>query len=147
MLRVQDADKSAYVQFCAPGVMTGSYALCYPPTGAATTVGQALRVATIDTSGSLLELDLEWYTPADVGDITKRDRRDWAIRWWRLWGSHAECRGNTNSDNLLSASINRWLYRQLRSEPLMSALVQLVVEQERFSSVTVGSGATWSNYQ
>ena len=70
VLRVQDADKSAYVQFCAPGVMTGSYALCYPPTGAATTVGQALRVATIDTSGSLLELDLEWYTPADVGDIT-----------------------------------------------------------------------------
>ena len=70
VLRVQDADKNAYVQFCAPSVVSASYALCYPATSATTTAGQALRVASIDTSGDPDEVTLEWYTPADVGDIT-----------------------------------------------------------------------------
>ena len=67
VLRVQDADKNAYVQFCAPNVVSASYALCYPATSDSTTAGQALRVASIDTSGSLTEVDLEWYTHDTTG--------------------------------------------------------------------------------
>ena len=67
VLRVQDADKSAYVQFCAPNVVSASYALCYPATSASTTAGQALRVASIDTSGDPDEVTLEWYTHDTTG--------------------------------------------------------------------------------
>jgi hypothetical protein len=67
VLRVQDADKNAYVQFCAPNVVSASYALCYPATSASTTAGQALRVASIDTSEDPDEVTLEWYTHDTTG--------------------------------------------------------------------------------
>ena len=60
-LRLQDTTGGEYAALQAPGTVSASYTLTMPSAVGAS--GQALRAS--DGSGSL-----EWYTPADVGDIT-----------------------------------------------------------------------------
>ena len=60
-LRLQDSAGGQYAALQAPSTISSSYTLTMPAAVGAS--GQALRAA--DGSGGL-----EWYTPADVGDIT-----------------------------------------------------------------------------
>ena len=60
-LRLQDTTGGEYAALQAPGTVSASYTLTMPSAVGAS--GQALRAS--NGSGAL-----EWYTPADVGDIT-----------------------------------------------------------------------------